>query len=128
MNAAWTGGRLRARSPACNLTGMSEFTDLESRLDQLSAQAAEAQPDDGLLAEMESILSEGYARALAGDARRRRLVNRLAELAHRIDAASAAAEANTAAVTLSTLDDTLQSLRGRLDRFRADWLALSASR
>jgi hypothetical protein len=107
--------------------GMSEFTDLESRLDQLAAPAAASRPDDGLLAEMESILSEGYARALAGDAQRRRLVNRLSELGHRIDGASAAA-AKAAAVAFSILDEALHSFRARLDRFRAEWLVLSASR
>jgi hypothetical protein len=107
---------------------MSEFTDLASRLDQLAARAAASRRDDGLLAEMESILSEGYARALAGDAQRRRLMNRLSELSHRIDGASAAAEAKAAAVALSILDEALHSFRARLDRFRAEWLVLSASR
>jgi hypothetical protein len=107
---------------------MSEFTDLESRLDQLSARAAASRPDDGLLAAMESILSEGYARALAGDAGRRRLVTRLAELVHRIDDASAAAEAKAVAVALATLDEALPSLRARLARFRTEWLVVSASR
>lgn len=108
--------------------GMSEFTDLESRLDQLSAQVAASRPDDGLLAAMESILSEGYARALAGDVRHRRLVARLAALAHSIDDATVAAEAKTVAVALSALDEALRSLRARLDRFRTEWLVVSASR
>jgi len=99
---------------------MRELADLEERLEQAA--------DDTPLAELEDLLSEGYARALAGDARRRRLDERIEDLIARVDEPEAALEVRRLSVERRTLDRALAELRARLELERARFIRLGGGR
>ena len=100
------------------LASMREFTDLERRLEELAQRAAGPDADAVLLAELENLLSEGYAHALAGDARRRRLDERLEELIARLDEPGVAPEVRRLTLERRTVDRAREDLRARLGLVR----------
>jgi hypothetical protein len=93
---------------------MREFADLEGRLEQIAHRAAGPDADAFLLADLEDLLSEGYARALAGDARRRRLDERLEELIARLDEPGVATDVRRLTMERRIMDRALKDLRARL--------------
>ena len=93
---------------------MRHFPDLEGRLERLAHRAACPGADALLLADLEDLLSEGYAHALAGDARRRRLDERLEALIARLGEPGVATEVRRLTVERRTLDRALKDLRARL--------------
>lgn len=101
---------------------MRDFVDLERRLEEVAHRAAGPDADAVLLADLENLLSEGYVRALAGDARRRRLDARLEELVARLDEPGVAGEVRRLAVERRTVDRDLKDLRARLGLVRDEFV------
>jgi hypothetical protein len=70
-------------SPALHATmlgsGMDDFRRLHDRIDLVCERARGAASDPGVMAEMNDVLSEGYAEALLAEARLMRLEERLAD-------------------------------------------------
>jgi len=92
---------------------MKADADLHRRLDAMAARAAVDQE------ELEDLLTEGYARALAREAESRHLGNRLAELVVVMDEQDAAREARRLALRRRTVDNAVAELRERLATVRA---------
>jgi uncharacterized protein YPO0396 len=107
---------------------MSEHADLQQRLDALRARARKVGADERVLAQMEDLLAEGYARALAGEAGSRRLGQRLEMLMPRMEEPATAKEARRLALQRRNLDETVAKLRAELAGMREEYVALSGSR
>jgi hypothetical protein len=118
LNGVRSAGQLCATRPIDMLASMRDFTDLEQRLEELAQRAAGPDADALLLVELENLLSEGYARALAGDARRRRLDERLDELIARLDEPGVAGEVRRVTMERRTVDRGREDLRARLELVR----------
>jgi len=97
---------------------MAEFAELLDRIDELSARAARPGADPALLAEIEDLLAEGYMQALTQEARSRRLGSRLENLVETLDEPGAAVEARRLVVQRRTLDESVRTLRDRLNAIR----------
>jgi hypothetical protein len=107
---------------------MSEHGDLHRRLDALRSRAAEGEADERVLAEMEDLLSEGYARALAGEGRSRRLEHRLEMLLPRMEESAVAKEARRLALQRRNLDEAVRKLRAKLASMREELVARGPGR
>ena len=96
---------------------MSPYRHMELRIDRLLARAARHR-DAPAAVEMEDLLATGYAYALQGDARCRRLRRRVDELAEDVAAESAAVEMLRLAREQRALEDSTRLLRTRLEAVR----------
>jgi hypothetical protein len=105
---------------------MGESTDLVTRIERLHARATEARSADGLLGEIEDLLAEGYLEALTGEARSRRLAERLGELVEIVDQREAALEMRRIAVQKRGVDARVSVLRDRLAELREQFAQLRA--
>ncbi|MDP9294090.1 MAG: hypothetical protein M3O90_06670 [Actinomycetota bacterium] len=103
---------------------MLESADLMTRIDRLCLRASDARSAEPLLGEMESLLDEGYLEALTGDARSRRLAERLERLVEILDEPEAAVEARRTALRKRGVDDKVSVLRGRLELLREHFVRL----
>jgi hypothetical protein len=92
---------------------MSPYRHLERRIDRLLARAA-GSVDVRLLGEMEDALATGYAYALAGDGRCRRMRRRLDALAEAAADDGVAAEVRRLTLEQRDLDESTRALRTRL--------------
>jgi hypothetical protein len=90
-------------------------SDLHERLDAVTARLGGPGADDR---ELEDLLTEGYARALAGEAQSRRIERRLTQLLADIDQPAVAKEARRLALQRRTVDQAVADLRGNLARVR----------
>jgi hypothetical protein len=90
---------------------MRDDTDLHRRLDAIAARFPDAGVDER---EVEDLLTEGYAHALAGEAQSRRLERRLAELLPDLEEPSVAKEVRRLALQRRTVDHAVADLRARL--------------
>lgn len=68
--------------------------------------------------ELDDLLTEGYAHALAGEAESRHLARQLASLLPDIDKPGVAKEARRLALQRRTVDQAVDDLRGKLARLR----------
>jgi hypothetical protein len=103
---------------------MVDYTDLLERISRLSSRASSAADDGPLLSEIEDVLAEGYVQALSGEARSRRLRERLDDLVERLDEPDAAIEARRLALQRRTLDGRTQDLRNQLALIRDHFVRL----
>jgi hypothetical protein len=103
-----------------------ESSDIFTRIDRLASRASEARPAGRLLGEMEDLLPEGYLEALAGEARSRRLAERLDVLVESLDQPGAAVEIRTIVPAQRRLDAEVAVLRDRLGLLREQFLRLRA--
>jgi hypothetical protein len=100
---------------------VTDFWELEERIDALCRRVASAPRDDALLTEMEDLLAEGYLRALQSDQQRRRLQSRRDLLTATTEEMQAAARQELA------LREATGQLRLRLAVMHAHWEAARAS-
>jgi len=105
---------------------MRDSRKLVIRIARLSSRASDAPPTDGLLAEMEDLLAEGYLTALCGEAGSRRLAERLGRLIEIIDQPQAALEARRVAQEKRRLDAEVSDLRTHLGVMREQFMQLRA--
>jgi hypothetical protein len=106
---------------------MRDRSDLALRIARLSSRAsAEGRPPEGLLGEMEDVLAEGYLKALAGEARSRRLAERLERLVESLNQPGVAVEARRVALEKRGLDAEVADLRARLNVMREQFAELRA--
>jgi predicted ArsR family transcriptional regulator len=109
-----------------NIGGMAESGDLMTRIDRLCSRASDARPTGPLLRDMEDTLAEGYVEALAGEARSRRLAERLEALVETLDQEGAAVEIARIVPEKRKLDAQVAVLRGRLALLRERFEQLRA--
>lgn len=107
---------------------MSEQADLHRRFDALSSRAREGVADERVLSQMEDLLAEGYVGALAGEARSRRLEQRLEMLLPEMEEPAVAKEARRLALQRRTLDEAVRELRAELARMREEFVARGGGR
>ena len=105
---------------------MMRASDLVTRIDEMCSRASDARSGGRLLTEMEALLAEGYAEALASEARSRRLAQRLEQLVESVDQAGAAVELRRIVLEKRRLDDEVAVLRGRLSVMREEFVRLRA--
>jgi hypothetical protein len=101
-------------------------SDLVTRIDEMCSRASDARSGERLLTEMEALLAEGYAEALASGAGSRRLAQRLERLVESVDQAGAAVELRRTVLEKRRLDDEVAVLRGRLSVMREEFARLRA--
>src|SRR5687767_4128751 len=107
---------------------MSGHADIQRRVDALRADAARLDPHacageaERVLSEVEHVLAEGYARALAAEARSHRLQKRLESLLPQIDKAKVAEEVRVLAQQRRTLDEGITELRAQLAAIRDEFV------
>jgi hypothetical protein len=89
---------------------MLNHADLHRRLDELARDLRQS--------EFEDLLTEGYARALDGEAQSRRLEQQLAELLPEIDNPGVAKEIRRLALERRTVDQAVRDLRDKLAETR----------
>lgn len=107
---------------------MVQFIELLKRIDRMSSRAAGSRDDAPMPSEIEDLLAEGYVQALTGEARSRRLGERLERLVHAIDEPGAAVEIRRLALQQCTLDRSVEDLRVRLFGMREHFIRLSGGR
>jgi hypothetical protein len=100
--------------PLSSLAGMRD-PDLHRRLDALGARVGTPGTDER---EVEDLLTEGYARALAGEAQSRRIARELTRLLPDIDQPEVAKEARRLALQRRTVDQAVTDLRDKLAQLR----------
>jgi hypothetical protein len=93
---------------------MSEFSDLEGRIERLHSRAASEPLTPELVAEIESVLAEGYVSALRADARSHRLREQVDALVDDIDVPRMAEEMRRLGRERRTLEQSARALRERL--------------
>ena len=103
---------------------MGGFSDLTTRIDGLSSRAAGVREDARLLVEIEDVLAEGYIEALRGEARSRRLGERLQRLVVITDEPGVAVELRRLALERRSLDAGVEELRTRLSILRRHFIRL----
>ncbi len=104
-----------------HVVAMGDHAHLEQRIDELSARA-DAGREPELLAEMEDLLSEGYARALADESVLRQLDRRLEALFESMSPGDAT-EIRRLASERRRLAERVWHLRQRLARMQEGFLA-----
>ena len=107
---------------------MPEYTELLERIGRLSTRASSASEDARLLSEIEDVLAEGYLEAMSGEARSRRLSDRMNVLVERLDEPDAAVEARRLALQRRTLDQRVRDLRTQLAIMREHFIRLGGDR
>lgn len=105
---------------------MAEPGDLDARITRIARRADVAAANAGLLDEIETVLSEGYAHALALEASRRQLDEQLAELMP-LDEPGPAKEARRIALERRGLERRIADLRDRLEGLRDEFARLAGS-
>ena len=105
---------------------MAGSGDLMLRIDRLCSRASNARPTGPLLRDIEDGLAEGYVEALAGEARSRRLAERLEALAEIVEQPGAAVELARIVPEKRTLDAQVAVLRDRLAVLRERFEQLRA--
>ena len=108
-----------AQGKVLTMTGAS---DLAQRIEDACRRAAEPDEERRMPAQMEDLLAEGYIEALRGEARSRRLAERLAALMETLDAPGAAVEARALVRERHLVEARVRELRVRL-RVLRDHLA-----
>jgi len=106
---------------------MAESGDIMLRIDRLCSRASDARPTGPLLRAMGDGLAEGYVEALAGEARSRRLAERLEALVETLDQPGAAVEVARIVPEKRQLDAEVAALRDRLAELRERFEQLRAS-
>jgi hypothetical protein len=106
---------------------MSGYGAIERRIDRLAAQASRT-ADARLLGEMEDALAIGYAYALQGDARCRRLAQRLDALTESLGEDGVAAEVRRLRREQRDLEESTRALRSRLADLRHLMFELEGAR
>jgi hypothetical protein len=106
---------------------MGESVDIVTRIDRLYSRASEARPTGPLLRDVEDGLAEGYAEALAGEARSRRLAERVEALVETLDEPGAAVELARIVPEKRKLDAQVAVLRERLALLREQFERLRAA-
>src|SRR3954447_22796102 len=99
--------------------GMTSHAELHRRLDAVAA------TPELRLSQLEDLLTEGYARALEGEAQSRRLEQRLAKLLPDIDKPGVAKEIRRLTLQRRTVDQAVSDLRAKLAAVRARMTAAS---
>ena len=105
---------------------MRASSDIVTRIDRLCSRVSGARPGSRLLVEMEDLLAEGYLEALAGEARSRRLAERLDALVEIVHQPAAAVEISRIALDKRRLDDHVAVLRDRLALMREQFVRMRA--
>jgi hypothetical protein len=108
----WFDRLLRSETIVMVEPGMTSHADLHRRLDAVAARA------DLSLSELEDLLTEGYARALDGEAQSRRLEQRLATLLPEMDEPRVATEIRRLTLQRRTVDQAVSDLRAKLASVR----------
>ena len=103
---------------------MAGYSELSTRIDTLSARAAGVREDARLLAEIEDLLAEGYIEALNGEAKSRRLGERLERLVATIEEPGVAGEIRSLALERRSLDARIGELRAQLAVMRKHFIRL----
>jgi hypothetical protein len=103
---------------------MAESIDLATRIERLSARVSKARSSDGLLGEVEDLLSVGYLEALTHEANSRRLAERWEHLVANLNEPEAALEIRRIAVQRHLVDAQVALLRGRLAVLREQFVQL----
>ena len=93
---------------------MTDPPELAERIDRLCRNSADADHERTVLIQMEDLLAQGYIEALRGEARSRRLAERLEALMGTLDAPGAMLEAQTVARERQLVDASVKDLRLRL--------------
>ena len=109
---------------------MRDSTDLVTRIERLCSRASVARPTGELLREIEDLLAEGYLKALAGEARSRRLAERLETLRVIVEQTGTASDIRRIVRDKRRLDAEVSALRDRLSLLREQFVrqrALSRS-
>jgi hypothetical protein len=106
---------------------MPEFGDLQQRIAALTERISSGPADEALLDAMEEILSEGYIRALAGDAEQRRLDERLEQLMLAPGDVDVIADARRLAQERQAIDTKTRTLRAELAVIRRRLIELRRS-
>jgi hypothetical protein len=103
---------------------MAGFSELATRIDRLSSRAAGVREDARLLVEIEDVLAEGYIEALRGEAKSRRLAERLERLVAMIEDPGMAVEVRSLALERRSLDARIAELRAQLSDLRKHFVRL----
>src|SRR5262245_52981788 len=98
---------------------MREFPDVERRIDRLYSAESPQVDDSSLVAELEDVLSRGYAAALAADARRVQLTQRIERLTEDLDHPQQAEAVRRLARERRNTEDATRRLRSRLGTVRS---------
>jgi hypothetical protein len=106
---------------------MRTFAELEERINSLSRRAAHPGADAALIAQLDALLSEGYAHALDGDARGRRLDEQITQLID-LNQPGAATEVRRLALERRSLERAIADLRSRLAVVRDQFARLGGGR
>jgi hypothetical protein len=103
---------------------MAGFSELTARIHGLSSRAADVREDAQLLVEIEDLLAEGYIEALRGEAKSRRLAERLERLVAIIEEPGVAVEFRSLALERRSLDARIGELRAQLSVMREHFIRL----
>jgi hypothetical protein len=103
---------------------MAGFSELRTRIETLSSRAAGVREDARLLVEIEDVLAEGYIEALKGEAKSRRLAERLERLVATIEEPGVAVEIRSLALERRLLDASIGELRAQLADMRKHFVRL----
>jgi hypothetical protein len=93
-------------------------SDLAERIDSICGRATDVNAERALLIEIEDLLALGYIEALRGEARSRRLAERLEEIMATLDAPGAMSEAQAILRERHLVDASVRELRLRLGVLR----------
>jgi hypothetical protein len=104
-----------------------DLTPISDRVDELRARAERATASPRLLQEIETVLCDGYAEALAGDAWSARMERRMQELIVAIPAEGAARELRVLSRSHGDFQVRLVLLRRRLVALRSEFDRLGAA-
>jgi phosphoenolpyruvate-protein kinase (PTS system EI component) len=104
---------------------MSDHDDLLERLDRLSGQVQRGRVDPAVMDEINDILSEGYALALAEEARLDQLEQRLGDILSEV-VAGRSADLRDVTVELRRTERAVSALRSRLTAMHERFIAVAA--
>jgi hypothetical protein len=104
---------------------MPDLDELLERIDRLSGQAESAWADLRVVDEINDVLCEGFARALAEEARLDQLEQRVSDLLSEV-AVGRAAELRTLTLEWRRTERSVDSLRSRLAIVHERFIALAA--
>ena len=107
---------------------MNETTELQSRIDRLTARARAGDHSAAFVRRIEDVLGQGYAQALELDAQRRRLDREMDQLAPSITDMEALIGLRRVALQARTFDGRAKELRARLGELREQFMALGGTR
>ena len=93
---------------------MREFPDVERRIERLYSAESLELDDSSLVTELEDVLSRGYAAALAADAHRHQLAQRIEHMMKDLNCPQQADAVRRLARERRTIEDATRRLRSRL--------------